>query len=80
MTMGAASAFATFSVLQAPVVHAWGGNSNTSTLPSNTTLVESKAITRLFTIIRDKRTENEQYVYYCDRLLRILAEEVRARV
>eukprot|EP01083_Nonionella_stella_P238702 836272_1 len=49
-------------------------------LPSNTELLQSKALSMLFTVIRDKNTINTDYVFYSDRLCRILAEEGLARL
>ena len=51
-----------------------------SKLPPNTEVLQSKAIQMLFTMIRDKNTTNEDYVFYSDRLCRILAEEGLARL
>ena len=44
-------------------------------LPETVEVLESKALNALFTVIRNKETSNEHYVFYCDRLCRILAEE-----
>uniref|UniRef100_A0A7S3V2X3 uracil phosphoribosyltransferase n=1 Tax=Aplanochytrium stocchinoi TaxID=215587 RepID=A0A7S3V2X3_9STRA len=41
----------------------------------NLVLVQSRAITALFTQVRDKNTDQTGYVHYADRLMRILAEE-----
>lgn len=49
-------------------------------LPKNTELLKSKAIDMLFTMIRDKNCCNTDYVFYSDRLCRILAEEGLARL
>merc|ERR1712130_897971 len=49
-------------------------------LPKNTEILNSKAVSMLFTVIRDKNTSNTDYVFYCDRLCRILAEEGLARL
>merc|ERR1719336_1710727 len=51
-----------------------------SKLPKNTEILQSKAISMLFTVIRDKNTSNSDYVFYSDRLCRILAEEALARL
>jgi len=47
-------------------------------LPPNVEVIKSRAISILFTIIRNKNTTNQQYVLYCDRLCRLLAEEALA--
>lgn len=41
----------------------------------NVTVLNSSASKHLFTRIRDKNTPTDQYVYYANRLMRILAEE-----
>jgi len=46
----------------------------------NAELLSSPAITMLFTIIRDKRTTQKDYVQASDRLMAILAEEGLARL
>eukprot|EP01083_Nonionella_stella_P186812 685036_1 len=51
-----------------------------SKLPSNTEVLQSKALSMLFTVIRDKNTTNTDYVFHSDRLCRILAEEGLARL
>ena len=38
-------------------------------------IIESNAIKHLFTRLRDKNTGTEKFVYYSNRLMRILAEE-----
>merc|ERR1719320_1377660 len=49
-------------------------------LPPNAEALSSKALTMLFTKIRAKDTSNVDYVFYADRLCRILAEEGLARL
>ena len=44
-------------------------------IPKNVEVLESKALRLLFTVIRNKETSNEDYIFHCDRLCRILAEE-----
>lgn len=46
----------------------------------NAEVLSSRAITMLFTIIRDKRTTQRDYVQASDRLMAILAEEGLARL
>jgi len=41
----------------------------------NLVVLDSKAITALFTVIRNKDTPAEKYITYADRLMRLLAEE-----
>ena len=38
-------------------------------------VIQSQAVKHLFTRLRDKNTETEKFVYYANRLMRILAEE-----
>ena len=49
-------------------------------LNANAVVLDSPAITMLFTIIRDKRTTQRDYVGASDRLMAILAEEGLARL
>ena len=46
----------------------------------NATVLESRAMTALFSVIRNKDTSTENYITYCDRLCTMLAEEGLARV
>ena len=55
-------------------------STNNRKLPPNVELLNSKAIDCLFSVIRNKNTKNEDYVFYSDRLCRILAEEGLARL
>ena len=41
----------------------------------NVVLVESRAVTALFTVIRDKNCSTKDYITHSDRLMRILSEE-----
>ena len=41
----------------------------------NVEVLQSRAITALFSVIRDQKTPMKEYVIHCDRLLTILAEE-----
>ncbi|ETO20721.1 hypothetical protein RFI_16496 [Reticulomyxa filosa] len=50
------------------------------TLPKNVEVLKSRAVNSLFTVIRNKNTQNEEYVHYADRLCHILAEEGLARL
>merc|ERR1711990_1165281 len=43
-------------------------------------VLNTPAITALFTMIRDKNTDTATYQLYADRLMRILAEEGLARI
>ena len=52
----------------------------TGALYDNTTVLRSRAITALFSVIRDASADNKAYVQYADRLCTILAEEGLARV
>merc|ERR1719159_1558269 len=49
-------------------------------LPDKVHCLESRALRCLFSVIRHKDTKQQQYVEYCDRLMRILAEEGLARL
>eukprot|EP00992_Anisonema_acinus_P010617 TRINITY_DN6724_c0_g1_i1.p1 TRINITY_DN6724_c0_g1~~TRINITY_DN6724_c0_g1_i1.p1 ORF type:complete len:222 (+),score=80.94 TRINITY_DN6724_c0_g1_i1:2-667(+) len=49
-------------------------------LHPNCVVLNSRAITILFTVIRDKNTSVRDYVFYSDRLMRILAEEGLAQL
>ena len=49
-------------------------------IPDNVEILKSKAIDQLFYMIRNKETKHEDYVFYADRLCRILAEEGLARI
>lgn len=46
----------------------------------NVTVLNSKAITHLFSHIRHKDTDLKNYIYYSNRLMRILAEEAIAEL
>jgi|EP00945_MAST-04E_sp_MAST-4E-sp1_P007744 uracil phosphoribosyltransferase len=46
----------------------------------NTTVIDSRALTGLLTVIRDKRASNPVFVAYADRACNILAEEALARL
>ena len=52
----------------------------TGALFDNTTVLRSRAVQALFTVVRDESASNEAYVEYADRLCTILAEEGLARV
>ena len=49
-------------------------------IPDNVEILKSKAIDQLFYMIRNKDTSHEDYVFYANRLCRILAEEGLARI
>ena len=54
---------------------------NTSNdIPDNVEILKSSAIAQLFYMIRSKETKHEDYVFYVNRLCRILAEEGLARI
>lgn len=60
-----------------------GGGENEACITDyhpNAELLSSRAITVLFTTIRDKRTTQREYVHCSDRLMNILAEEGLARL
>merc|ERR1712066_54657 len=45
------------------------------TMATPVKVIKSQAVKHLFTRLRDKHTETEKFVYYANRLMRILAEE-----
>jgi len=49
-------------------------------IPDNVEVLKSKAMDQLFYMIRNKDTSHEDYVFYANRLCRMLAEEGLARI
>ena len=49
-------------------------------IPDNVEILKSKAIEQLLYMLRNKDTSHEDYVFYSNRLCRILAEEGLARI
>ena len=53
---------------------------NMNGISGKVTVLDSPALTALFSVIRDEATQADVYIEYADRLLRILAEEGLARL